>query len=122
MTNEQQWAERVRAWRVSGQSKADFCRNAPYTPAALGYWVKRIDHASTTDPAKAPPVRLARVVRTRGAAEEAPMPSTRVRSESSAPVVVEVVAVRAMVPKDLIGTELDAVIASLTRGWGGGRT
>lgn len=126
MTREQIWTERVREWRASGKSMSDFSRGQAFTASGLAYWIKRLDTKPKAVPVTEAPVRLARVVR---ASKVAPSTATatategiavpcRTRRESGA-VVVEVLAVRAVVPADLVGTQLESVVASLTRGWTG---
>ncbi len=123
MTSKEEWAERIRNWRASGLSMADFCRKEPYTTSGLGYWIKRFEGKSTKASTKASPVRLARVVRsaTPAPVEVTPSKSGSVRSSSEGSIVIEVVSVRAVVPSDLVGSQLDSVVASIARGWSGGR-
>lgn len=125
MTREQIWAERVRAWRASGKSMSDFSRGKEFTASGLAYWIKRLGSPADPKPESEPKprVRMARVVRS---SEPKPEATTVVKVGREpawdGSVVVEVLAMRAVVPAGLVGAQLDAVVASLTRGWGGGRT
>lgn len=63
-----EWAERVREWRESGQSAAEFAQGRDYSEKSLRWWTgefKRRAHPTPT-------VKMARVVR-RGAVGEVGM-------------------------------------------------
>ena len=44
-TNDSLWAERVRAWRASGESVAHFVRGRGYSASALRSWAQRLGPA-----------------------------------------------------------------------------
>jgi transposase-like protein len=51
----EQWAERLAAWRSSGQSQAGWCREHGVSLASLGYWRRRLaDEAAPASPAMLP--------------------------------------------------------------------
>jgi hypothetical protein len=72
------WAERVAAWQASGQTSVEFCAGREFTAGGLRHWAYRLRQAEAGGPkAKAPVVRLARLVRTpalASAAEVGPVP------------------------------------------------
>jgi hypothetical protein len=75
-TKAKEWAERVRAWRESGQTAAEFAAEKGFTERTLRWWsgeFERRSRRSTT------PIPIARVVRT---------------TPDSTPVVVTIGAVR----------------------------
>jgi len=61
---EWKWAERVREWRASGQSAADYAEGRGFKASTLRFWASRLGGAVGSDTqARWPsPVRMARVV------------------------------------------------------------
>ena len=59
------WAARVAAWRASGLTSSEFCRNKSYTPGALRLWAHLLgkQEAAHDTPGRSPAPRLARVQR-----------------------------------------------------------
>lgn len=102
---EQLWAERVAAWRASGQSPETFTRGESYAPATLRWWSSRLRRrVKAREPAKretrrrTPFVQMAEVVR---------------KSDSVVPVVVEVGRARIIVGERFDATLLARVVAAL---------
>lgn len=75
MTSEETWVERIVAWRASGLSAAEYCKEQDYDTSALRMWSSRLGRAGkvprspsgrrprkTEQPAQPPPVSFARVV------------------------------------------------------------
>ena len=66
MTRASEWAARVAAWRASGMSGPEYCKDREYTSKTLQWWASKLRHQSkpvhrSSGPIEA--VRLARVVR-----------------------------------------------------------
>ena len=54
---EQQWRNRVAAWKASGQTQADYCREQKWAPADLSWWkheLARRDQALKTESSPTP--------------------------------------------------------------------
>jgi transposase len=96
-TTQAKWAARVSAWRSSGQSAPEFCRNREFSPGGLRYWASRLGRGEVVDE-----VRMARVVRAVPALE----PVIR-------PIVVEVGGARVAVQRGFDPDTLRAVLALL---------
>lgn len=72
MTLEEMWLSRVRAWRASGLTAAQFCEDQPYETASLQSWSSRLGRKGKVAPsrpgrrskrsASPPGVQFARVV------------------------------------------------------------
>lgn len=67
MAKASEWAERVKAWRASGKSAAEYCKGRDFSVKNLQWWSSHFQRNGMA--ARAPgtprPVPLARVVRTR---------------------------------------------------------
>ncbi|MFI4978387.1 MAG: IS66 family insertion sequence element accessory protein TnpA [Solirubrobacterales bacterium] len=65
---ESKWAERIREWKASGQSAADYAQGRGFEASTLRWWASRIGRgavtgtSATAKPKAAPRVRLVRVV------------------------------------------------------------
>jgi hypothetical protein len=101
---EGKWAERVRRWRASGQTAAEFTRGKGYEPSTLRYWACMLNRrpagavkVTARSPA-APAVRMLRVRRVARAAE---------------PMVVAVGAARVEVPAGFDQSLLRAIIEAI---------
>ncbi len=70
---ESKWAERVAAWRASGQTAPTFCKGKDFSPGGLRYWAARLRSAAAAAQ-RADDMRLARVVRTARPAEPVETP------------------------------------------------
>lgn len=55
------WAERVRAWRASGQTAWEFAQGRGFEASTLRYWASRLRRDGLDAPPKTPRVRLLRV-------------------------------------------------------------
>jgi hypothetical protein len=51
------WKERVRAWRASGASAAQFVRGKEFTASGLLYWSKRVEPEARTSFVRVVPTR-----------------------------------------------------------------
>lgn len=71
MADAKVWAQRVKAWRASGMTAADFVDGAEYAESTLRYWAWRLAKAVPTP--KAPP-RFVRLVPRREAAPSSGRP------------------------------------------------
>ena len=100
MTKASEWAQRVAAWRASGLSARDFCRELEYSGKDLQWWSSRLRRMQT--PAGDERVRLARVVR----AAHTPPPS-------AASIVVELAGARVQVGGGADRATLVAVLEAL---------
>lgn len=76
------WAERVGAWRASGERAESFSRRGGYAASTLRWWASKLKREMAA-PAPVPSVQLARVVRTPPTVASAP--------SSSRTIVLEVV-------------------------------
>jgi hypothetical protein len=99
-TNESLWAERVRAWRASGEPVAKFVQGRGYSASALRSWAQRLGPAE-------PSPRFLRVVPSK------PAPAAGGSSE----LVLEVGAVRVRVAPGFD----PALLADVLRALGGAR-
>lgn len=63
---EERWAERVEAWRASGQTSREYCEGRAFTAGGLRHWAYRLRKAAgmkATALARRSSVRLVRVER-----------------------------------------------------------
>jgi hypothetical protein len=70
---ESKWAERVREWKASGRTAGEFAEGREFKASTLVYWASclRRGRVGALSPKKRqPPVRMARVVRSRGSVED----------------------------------------------------
>lgn len=65
-TSASEWAERVVAWRASGQSAVAFCEQQEYSAKSLQWWSSQLKRRGRLAASSEPQVKLARVVRGRG--------------------------------------------------------
>jgi hypothetical protein len=77
-TTSERWAERVDAWRASGERAEAFSRHEGYAASTLRWWASKLKRelaapAITTKPTT-PEVRLARVIRTESAGAASALP------------------------------------------------
>lgn len=107
MTTAEIWAERVAAWKRSGQTASEFCAKRDFKPATLTWWSSRLKTTVLGPPPKSKPatpsVRIARVV-------PAHVLETRA---TSAPIVVEAGGARVLVPTGADGPTLATVLTVL---------
>lgn len=103
MTKALEWAERVEAWRTSGQSAAEFCVERDYTSKSLQWWASHLRRKVPRPQPNGKRVTLARVVR-RPLATWSPAPS---------PIVVQVGDGRVEVVSGADGTVLSVVFETL---------
>jgi hypothetical protein len=82
ITTTEIWAERVGAWRASGERAESFSRRGGYAASTLRWWASKLKREMSA-PAPVPSVQLARVVRTPLTVASAP--------SSSRAIVLEVV-------------------------------
>jgi hypothetical protein len=108
MTKASEWAQRVAAWRASGLSARDFCRELEYSGKDLQWWSSRLRRIQK--PADAKRVPLARVVRD----ASAPPPS-------ASSIVVELGGARVQLAAGADHATLVAVFEALRASAGGGR-
>jgi hypothetical protein len=122
MDRQAMWRSRVRAWRESGLSLAEFGRGKDYTGSGLGYWVRRLDEEPPGVRSKASRdvLSFARVVRSphgsraaAGASMERPSGSHP--AGGSGALHVEVGALRVQVPGGLEAARLQAVLDAVVR-------
>jgi hypothetical protein len=73
---ETKWAERVAAWKGSGQTAPTFCKGKDFSPGGLRYWASRLGKGEQGEPK--PRMRLARVV---GTTQPAASPETPILIE-----------------------------------------
>ena len=93
------WAERLRAWRASGQSAPEFVQGKDYTVSSLRYWTQRL--------AKRKAVQFVQVV----PAGTAPHPE-----DKPAELVLEVGRIAIRVARGFDPTLLKAVVQALSEG------
>jgi hypothetical protein len=98
------WAERVKAWKTSGETAPVFCDGKGFTPGGLRYWASQLRKIGGR--AQAGEVRLARVVQ-----------GTRPSLTEETPIMIELGAARLGVRRGFDPDALRAVLALL----GGGR-
>src|SRR5215831_14733922 len=63
---QKRWAERVAAWRSSGQSSYEFCEGRAFTAGGLRHWAHRLKKgtaAKPSGPSSRPALRLVRLGR-----------------------------------------------------------
>jgi len=110
MTTSSEWAQRVAAWKASGLSGRDFCRELDYTSKDLSWWSSRLRRNGTQAAVEGARVPLARVVRT------LPSPPT----PTAASVVVELAGARVELRAGVDRTTLVTVFEALRAAVGGG--
>jgi len=108
MSKQPDWATEVAAWRASGKTASEFCKDRGYSATRLYWWSSQLKRSKAT-PVRRASVQLARVVRKRGASGGA----------ERAPIVIEVGRARVEVRADADPAALSLVLQSLasTR-WG----
>jgi hypothetical protein len=99
MADARVWAERVAAWRESGQSADAFASGRGFAGATLRWWSSRLGRRRAEE--RAPTVRLARVVRS---PEPSPLQST---------IIVEIGRGRVLVPPGVDAATLATVLSTL---------
>ena len=106
MTKASEWAERVEAWRRSGQRAAEFCKEREYTAKSLQWWSSHLRRRGPRPASKVARVALARVVRRPPAMQSSPC----------SPIVVQVgearVEVAAGVDRAALSVVFDALMAA----------
>jgi transposase len=104
MTKASEWAERVEAWRASGQSAPEYCAGREYSSKTLLWWSSRLRRkgAPARARSRSEAVHLARVVPAAGAV---------VRSAQA--IVVQVGSARVEVPHGTERATLAAVFEAL---------
>jgi len=124
------WAQRVAAWRASGQSSEVFSRGRDFTAGGLRHWAYRLRRrrgsppgagageakpqaAVTTRARQTAPLRLARVTVARPAAAAAPGRDGVARPTPASGVTLEVGAVRVTLAPRFDRETLAAVLAVL---------
>lgn len=109
---EVRWAERVAAWHASGQTSTAFCAGRGFTAGGLRHWAYRLRQSKVSDgKARAPVVRLARLVRASA------VPGEGTRSAAAPPEMTGVllqlggvqVAVRPGFDRDTLADVLDVL-------------
>ena len=93
------WADRVAAWRASGDTAPAFCKGKDFTPSGLRYWASRLRKDRLSAPKREPEVRLARVVREAASAEPV-----------ETPILIELGAVRLGIRRGFDPATLRAVL------------
>jgi len=92
MTTEAKWSARVKAWRASGKTAAEYCEGREYKANSLRYWSSRLRKVhgdeATQDKGAVQEIRMARLVRSRGAVER------QMPDEQETPIVIEVGSLR----------------------------
>jgi hypothetical protein len=110
MTTSSEWAQRVAAWKASGLSGREFCRELEYTSQDLSWWSSRLRRRATQSSENGPRVPLARVVRS---VASTPTPT-------AASVVIELagarVELRAGVDRTTLVTVFEALRAAVEGG------
>jgi hypothetical protein len=101
MSNRTRWRERVRAWRASGESAADYCDRAGLNPRTLNWWASKLE-AEAKSPVPAPARAAATFV------ELAPIELPRSRGFE-----LEVASVVVRVPTDFEGDALRRLLDAL---------
>ncbi|MEY2931938.1 MAG: hypothetical protein RL033_2687 [Pseudomonadota bacterium] len=119
MTKESEWGARVSAWRASGVSAKEFCKEQEYSATTLYWWSSRLRRSAESEeqakPSQPNPqvrkvterrpraVQLARVVRA----------VTTTATASSTPVVVQLGRIRVEVTSGVDRAVLSAVLETL---------
>jgi hypothetical protein len=109
---EQQWIERVRHWRESGQTARRFSMEHGYSASALYRWAQRLKGGAASETATAEaqaPIGVLRLARVERAAAV------------SAGLTVEIGVARLRVPTGADPTTLRTLIRALVEAAGGGR-
>jgi hypothetical protein len=113
MAKEEEWAERVAAWRASGKTSDEFSEGQPFTAGGLRHWAYRLGKTrrrATSGPALRT-VRLARVVRVaRGAVAVA---RGKAATPYEAALAVEVAGLRVIVPIGFDRRTLEQVLSAI---------
>lgn len=99
MTKASEWATRVAAWRASGRTAKDFCRDKDYAAERLLWWSSDLKRRGMLQPPDNP-LALARVVRRREA--------------QPAAIVVHVGSVRVEIPAGADKATVSTVVEVLT--------
>ena len=117
-SNEQQWAERVAAWRASGLTSTAYSAGREVSAGGLRHWAyllkKRGAKAAVGTAPAAPAVRLVRVKAAVALAPRTAAPS------AGAPLMIELAGARIAVPAGVDAPTLRTVI-ELLAGTNGGR-
>ena len=87
MTKAPEWAARVAAWRASGKTSKQFCKERGYSASSLLWWSSELNRRRT-ESSRANPLALMRVVRKREPAA----------ARSAAPLIVHGDGVRVELP------------------------
>lgn len=77
------WRERVREWRASGETAADFAVSHGYSVSSLRWWAWKLGESATSDPPSESP-RLVRVLRGGRARDAAASDAARITIELGA--------------------------------------
>ena len=101
MDTREKWAERVAAWRASGETAPAFCEGKEYAPSTLRFWASRLGSLQRRE--ATPDIRIARVTRSTAPAV----------AEVDSPVVVELGRARVGVRRGFDPDVLRAVIELL---------
>jgi hypothetical protein len=97
---QEQWVERIEAWRASGASAAKFCEDRGYAASSLRYWSSRLKRERPSGA-----MRLARV-------EVVPATATAAAAQT-AEIIVELRGARILVPASVDASALRTVIEAL---------
>jgi hypothetical protein len=62
VTKASEWSTRVAAWRASGKTSKQFCKERGYSPGSLLWWSSELNRRRTA-PSRDNPLGLTRVVR-----------------------------------------------------------
>jgi hypothetical protein len=111
MTKASEWAERVDAWRRSGQRAAEFCKDREYTAKSLQWWSSHLRHQGPRPAPRVAGVALARVVRRPPA----------MQSSLCSPIVVQVGEARVEVASGVDRAALSVVFEALLAATSGAR-
>ena len=114
MGNQQDWIERVAAWRASGLRAVEFCAGRDFTPGALRHQAQGQERRRRAEASAEgqPLVRMARVER---ATEGAALPEP-----ARGMLTVDVGGARVTVPAGFDAATVRAVLGALTQKSGGG--
>jgi transposase-like protein len=55
------WLQHVKAWRESGLSQAQYCRQYGVNPNTLSGWIRRESRLNMNDPLKVIPIQITRL-------------------------------------------------------------
>ena len=106
-TTEAKWAERVRAWRESGETAQEFARNHGFAASTLHGWSSRLSQATPPDLSQATPAETPRLLRL------VPKPPS---TTSTPELVIEVGQARVHVGKGFDAALLSEVVRALGGG------